>query len=187
MRIVAGQYKGRRLKAVNGTKTRPTTDKVKESMFNIIGPYFDGGRVLDVFAGSGALGIEAVSRGAQEAVLIDRSFQAVKTIKENIALTKEEEKFSVVKGDAFKILKVLAEQKQNFDFVFFDPPYREQKILKMIQSLVQLQLLNNDALIICETDQNAGLPQNIANFDLLKQVEYGITVLTCYQFNGGEK
>ena len=84
MRIIAGEFGGRRLKAVPGMKTRPTTDKIKESMFNIIGPYFDGGRALDLFAGSGGLSIEAVSRGVDQAVLIDRQYQAIKTIKENI-------------------------------------------------------------------------------------------------------
>ncbi|MCI1953832.1 16S rRNA (guanine(966)-N(2))-methyltransferase RsmD [Ligilactobacillus acidipiscis] len=186
MRVVAGNYKGRRLKAVNGMKTRPTTDKVKESMFNIIGPYFDGGHVLDVFAGSGALGIEAVSRGADHAILIDRSYQAIKTINENVALTKEPQRFSVVKGDSFKIINSLAEKQEKFSYVFFDPPYREQKIVIMIQTLVKLQLLAKNAVIVCETDQNAHLPVELADFDLLKQVDYGITELTYYEYNGGE-
>lgn len=186
MRVVAGNYKGRRLKAVNGMKTRPTTDKVKESMFNIIGPYFDGGHVLDVFAGSGALGIEAVSRGADHAILIDRSYKAIKTINENVALTKEPQRFSVVKGDSFKIINSLAEKQEKFSYVFFDPPYREQKIVKMIQTLVKLQLLAKNAVIVCETDQNAHLPVELADFDLLKQVDYGITELTYYEYNGGE-
>lgn len=88
MRIVAGDFGGRRLKAVPGMQTRPTTDKVKEAVFNIIGPYFDGGQSLDLFAGSGGLSIEAVSRGVARAVLIDRQYQAIKTIKDNIAVTK---------------------------------------------------------------------------------------------------
>lgn len=185
MRVVAGNYKGRKLKAVSGMKTRPTTDKVKESMFNIIGPYFDGGNVLDVFAGSGALGIEAVSRSAERAVLIDRSYQAIKTIKENIAVTKEEQRFSVLKGDSFKVLNSLTEKQEPFAYVFFDPPYREQKIIKMIQMLVQLQLLAEEAVVVCETDQNANLPTELTGFDLLKQVDYGITELTYYKYNGG--
>ncbi|GKS80325.1 methyltransferase [Ligilactobacillus pabuli] len=186
MRIVAGNYKGRRLKAVPGMKTRPTTDKVKESMFNIIGPYFDGGNVLDAFAGSGALSIEAVSRGADRAVLVDRAYQAIKTIHDNIAVTKEEERFSVVKGDSFKMLPVLAERHEKFDYVFFDPPYREQKIIKMIQTLVELNLLNPEAVLICETNQEAHLPVQLTGFELLKQVDYGITELTYYKFVGGE-
>lgn len=186
MRVVAGNYKGRRLKAVSGMKTRPTTDKVKESMFNIIGPYFAGGSVLDVFAGSGALAIEAVSRGADHAILLDRSYQAIKTIQENVAVTKEPQRFSVIKGDSFKLLPVLAERQERFDFVFFDPPYKEQKIVKMIQALVDLDLLNDGAIIICETDQAAHLPADFPDFDLLKQVDYGITELTYYKYLGGE-
>lgn len=186
MRVVAGNYKGRKLKAVSGTKTRPTTDKIKESMFNIIGPYFNGGNVLDVFAGSGALGIEAVSRGAKHAVLIDRSYQAIKTINDNVATTKDERRFSVIKGDSFKILKVLAAKEEQFNYVFFDPPYREQKIVKMIQDLVKFHLVINGTVIVCETDQNAHLPSELSGFDLLKQVDYGITELTYYKFIGGE-
>ncbi len=188
MRVVAGNYKGRRLKAVNGLKTRPTTDKVKESMFNIIGPYFDGGRVLDVFAGSGALAIEAVSRGAGHAVLIDRSFQAIKTIQQNISITKEEQRFTVIKGNSFKVLRMLAQSDdQQFDLVFFDPPYRQQKIIEMIHSLLDLNLLAKKAEVICETDQNAHLPTNLTGFELKKQIDYGITELTYYKYVGGEK
>lgn len=88
MRIIAGEYGGRRLKAVPGMKTRPTTDKVKEAMFNMIGPYFNGGKSLDLFAGSGGLSIEAVSRGITTATLIDHQYQAIKTIRDNIAVTK---------------------------------------------------------------------------------------------------
>ncbi len=95
MRVVAGEYGGRRLKAVPGMKTRPTTDKVKEAMFNIIGPYLEGGQVLDLFAGSGGLSIEAVSRGADHATLVDRQYQAIKTIHENLSVTKEEDKFTI--------------------------------------------------------------------------------------------
>ena len=127
MRIIAGKFGGRRLKAVPGMKTRPTTDKVKESMFNIIGPYFDGGNVLDLFAGSGGLSIEAVSRGADQAYLIDRQYQAIKTIKENVAVTKAEDQFQIFKTDARKALTKLAEKQIKFDLVFLDPPYKQQK------------------------------------------------------------
>ena len=89
MRIVSGDFGGRPLKAVPGNATRPTTDKVKEALFNMIGPYFDGGRSLDLYAGSGGLSIEGVSRGIDEAVLVDRQYAAIKTIKENIVVTKQ--------------------------------------------------------------------------------------------------
>lgn len=182
MRVVAGEYGGRRLKAVPGMKTRPTTDKVKEAMFNIIGPYLDGGQVLDLFAGSGGLSIEAVSRGAEHATLVDRQYQAIKTIHENLSVTKEEDKFTVLKGDAYKILGKLAKQGQSFDYVFLDPPYKKQQILELMDQLKQLGLLNNASLIICETDQVADLPEELADFELIKKADYGITELTFYRY-----
>lgn len=182
MRIVAGEYGGRRLKAVPGMKTRPTTDKVKEAMFNIIGPYLDGGQVLDLFAGSGGLSIEAVSRGADHATLVDRQYQAIKTIHENLSVTKEEDKFTVLKGDAYKMLNKLAKQEQSFDYVFLDPPYKKQQILELMEQLKQLGLLNVEALIICETDQVADLPEELADFELIKKADYGITELTFYRY-----
>lgn len=182
MRVVAGEYGGRRLKAVPGMKTRPTTDKVKEAMFNIIGPYLEGGQVLDLFAGSGGLSIEAVSRGADHATLVDRQYQAIKTIHENLSVTKEEDKFTVLKGDAYKMLNKLAKQEQGFDYVFLDPPYKKQQILELMEQLKKLGLLNTDALIICETDQVADLPEELADFELIKKADYGITELTFYRY-----
>ncbi len=182
MRVVAGEYGGRRLKAVPGMKTRPTTDKVKEAMFNIIGPYLEGGQVLDLFAGSGGLSIEAVSRGADHATLVDRQYQAIKTIHENLSVTKEEDKFTVLKGDAYKMLNKLAKQERGFDYVFLDPPYKKQQILELMEQLKKLGLLNTDALIICETDQVADLPEELADFELIKKADYGITELTFYRY-----
>lgn len=182
MRVVAGEYGGRRLKAVPGMKTRPTTDKVKEAMFNIIGPYLEGGQVLDLFAGSGGLSIEAVSRGADHATLVDRQYQAIKTIHENLSVTKEEDKFTVLKCDAYKMLNKLAKQEQGFDYVFLDPPYKKQQILELMEQLKKLGLLNTDALIICETDQVADLPEELADFELIKKADYGITELTFYRY-----
>lgn len=182
MRVVAGEYGGRRLKAVPGMKTRPTTDKVKEAMFNIIGPYLEGGQVLDLFAGSGGLSIEAVSRGVDHATLVDRQYQAIKTIHENLSVTKEEDKFTVLKGDAYKMLNKLAKQEQGFDYVFLDPPYKKQQILELMEQLKKSGLLNTDALIICETDQVADLPEELADFELIKKADYGITELTFYRY-----
>ncbi|MCZ2490791.1 16S rRNA (guanine(966)-N(2))-methyltransferase RsmD [Dellaglioa carnosa] len=180
MRIISGEYGGRKLKAVPGMATRPTTDKVKESMFNIIGPYFDGGKSLDLFAGSGGLSIEAVSRGIGHATLIDRQYQAIKTINDNIAITKEIDKFTVYKQDADKAIGLLKGQ-ESFDLVFLDPPYKTQEIIDTIQKLDSSALLNSQALIICETDQHAKLPDDIPGFSLFRRQNYGITQVTIYQ------
>lgn len=181
MRIVAGDFGGRRLKAVPGMQTRPTTDKVKEAVFNIIGPYFDGGQSLDLFAGSGGLSIEAVSRGIDRAVLIDRQYQAIKTIKDNISVTKAPDRFEVIKGDAQRVLDRLAAQAEHFDLVFLDPPYAKQQIVKDIQRCDQLRLLNPGCRIICETDTQANLPTELPGFEQIRVQDYGITVITIYQ------
>lgn len=187
MRIVAGEYGGRRLHAVPGRKTRPTTDKVKEALFSSIGPYFNGGVSLDLFAGSGGLSIEAVSRGIDHAVMVDRQYAAVRVIKDNIAVTKHPEKFSVIKNDADRALKVLAKQGCCFDLVFLDPPYAKQKIVKNMQTLVDHKMLKPNALIVAETNQEAQLPQKFADFEMIRQHHYGITVLTIYRFLGREQ
>ncbi|KRM90758.1 16S rRNA (guanine(966)-N(2))-methyltransferase RsmD [Liquorilactobacillus cacaonum] len=184
MRVIAGVYGGRRLKAVPGMKTRPTTDKVKESMFNIIGPYFSGGVSLDLFAGSGGLSIEAVSRGVDHAYLVDRQYQAIRTINENIEITKEPNKFSVFKNDAERILEKLHNEKIKIDYLFLDPPYKEQKIMLLLSRIVSLNLLNKDAIVVCETDQDAHLTDNILNFELKRRADYGITEVIVYQYRG---
>ncbi|TGD17843.1 16S rRNA (guanine(966)-N(2))-methyltransferase RsmD [Levilactobacillus suantsaiihabitans] len=180
MRIVAGDFGGRRLKAVPGMATRPTTDKVKEALFNIIGPYFDGGRSLDLFAGSGGLSIEAVSRGIDQAVLIDRQYAAIKTIQDNVAVTKVPERFEILKRDANRAVQELADRGDQFDLVFFDPPYAQQKIVAQMTRLRELHLLTPTARIVCETDQKAQLPDNIEGFHFIERRDYGITELTIY-------
>lgn len=183
MRIVSGQFGGRRLSAVPGRATRPTTDKVKEALFNIIGPYFSGGTSLDLFGGSGGLSIEAVSRGIDRAVVIDRQYQAVKTINKNIAVTKHPEQFTVYKMDANKALGVLAKKGLSFDLVFLDPPYAKQQIIKDMTQLADKGLLADNALVVAETDETAHLPvSDWGAFSFTKQQTYGITYLTIYRY-----
>lgn len=117
MRVVSGSAKGRPLKAVPGTGTRPTTDKVKEALFSMIGPYFDGGVALDLFAGSGGLGIEALSRGMDKAVFIDMESKSIDVIKENLRKTGLEGQAEVFRNDAGRALKVLAKRGALFDAV----------------------------------------------------------------------
>ncbi|MBB1078585.1 16S rRNA (guanine(966)-N(2))-methyltransferase RsmD [Limosilactobacillus sp. STM2_1] len=181
MRIVAGKFGGRKLSAVPGMTTRPTTDKVKEALFNIIGPYFDGGTSLDLYAGSGGLSIEAVSRGINRAVLVDRQYQAIKTIRKNIAVTKHEEQFDVYKMDARKALNLFQKNGEKFKLVFLDPPYAKQQIVSDLGKMVENDLLLDGAIIVAETNQEAKLPENLAGFNFIKRQEYGITVLTIYQ------
>ncbi|MHC5251414.1 16S rRNA (guanine(966)-N(2))-methyltransferase RsmD [Listeria kieliensis] len=182
MRVIAGSRKGHRLKAVPGANTRPTTDKIKEALFSIIGPFFDGEKALDLFAGSGGLGIEALSRGAASCVFIDQAGAAIKTIKENVQACHFEKEAQVFRNDAYKALKLLQKSEQSFDLVFLDPPYKKQQLEKLLLELCELKLLQNGALIVCEHDKEAELPDEIPHFQKVKTAEYGITILSIYEF-----
>lgn len=186
MRVVAGEYRGRKLSAVPGMATRPTTDKVKESVFNIIGPYFDKGVSLDLFAGSGGLSIEGVSRGIDRAVLVDRQLAAIKTIKKNIAATKHDDKFDVYKLDANRALYMLQSKGERFDLIYLDPPYAKQQIVANLAKMVELNLINPGAIVVAETNQEANLPDELPGFSFKRRQDYGITVVTVYRYDGKE-
>jgi 16S rRNA (guanine966-N2)-methyltransferase len=181
MRVISGEYRGRKLKALDGNNTRPTTDKVKESIFNIIGPYFDGGLALDLYSGSGALAIEAVSRGIEKSICIEKNFAAIKIMKENIAVTKEPEKFDIRKMDANQALNQLSKEQIEFDLVLMDPPYAKQEIAKQLKEMQQLSLLSSNAVIVCETDKTVDLPAEINDLKKKKETLYGITKVSIYQ------
>ena len=177
MRVIAGTYGGRHLKTLPGKTTRPTTDKVKGAMFNMIGPYFNGGRSLDLYAGSGNLSIEAVSRGIEEAVLVERDRKAQVIIQENIAVTKENHRFHLIKGTDKRALMQL---EGTFDLVFLDPPYAKEEIVQTILTLEAHGLLSSESLVVCETDKNVKLPEEVGPLQLLKQKTYGISQVTIY-------
>ncbi|MGX7196121.1 16S rRNA (guanine(966)-N(2))-methyltransferase RsmD [Enterococcus olivae] len=181
MRVVSGTYRGRRLKSLDGNNTRPTSDKVKESIFNMIGPYFDGGRVLDLFAGSGGLAIEAISRGMELAVCVDRSYPAMKIIQENIKITKEPEKFITLKMDANQAIQKLALEDEAFDLILLDPPYAKQQILQQLEKMLSENLLKRDGLVVCETDKTVELPDRIESLNQIKKQNYGMTAVTIYR------
>ncbi|EUJ36216.1 RsmD family RNA methyltransferase [Listeria weihenstephanensis FSL R9-0317] len=164
MRVIAGERKGHHLKAVPGTNTRPTTDKIKESLFSIIGPFFDGEKVLDLFAGSGGLGIEALSRGASECVFIDQAQAAIKTVHLNVSACHLEAQAHIFRNESKRALKLLAKNAWAFDLVFLDPPYKKQQLEQLMTSLAELELVNDEALAICEHDADAKLPDEIAGF-----------------------
>lgn len=179
MRVVSGNYGGRPLKTLAGKTTRPTTDKVKGAIFNMIGPYFSGGRVLDLFAGSGSLSIEAISRGMDFAVQVEKDRSAQTVILENIKMTKESQKFQLLKMPAERALSVLAEP---FDLVLLDPPYAKEHIMKNLLEMQSRQLLTENAIVVCETDKAVELPEMIGELHLTKQKIYGISKISIYEF-----
>ena len=177
MRVVSGKYGGRPLKTLDGKTTRPTTDKVKGAIFNMIGPYFDGGRVLDLYAGSGSLGIEAVSRGMESAVLVEKDRRAQAVVAENIAMTKEVARFELLKMESSRALEQLTGP---FDLVLLDPPYAKEQIIADIEKMAERRLLSEDIMVVCETDKSVDLPEEIADLGIWKQKIYGISKVTVY-------
>lgn len=180
MRIISGKYAKRNLYTLKSNSTRPTSDKVKESVFNSLGQFFSGGNVLDLYAGSGALGIEAVSRGYDHAYLVDINSQACNIIKKNVALTKEKDRFNVIRNSDFKALKIFETQIIKFDLVFLDPPYAKEKIVKVMNTLLKYDLLNDHALVVAETDQHTELPE-VDGFILNKDHHLGRTKVKVYE------
>ncbi|GLB61202.1 16S rRNA (guanine(966)-N(2))-methyltransferase RsmD [Cytobacillus sp. NCCP-133] len=180
MRVVSGEKKGKILKAVPGSSTRPTTDKVKEAIFNIIGPYFDGGLGLDLFAGSGGLGIEALSRGADKIIFVDRDGKAIQTIHENIRICGFEEQAEIYRNDADRAIKALLKRELAFDYIFLDPPYRKQQLLKLLQVIDVKNLLAESGTILCEHSFDVTLPQSVGRLIQHKHENYGIISISIY-------
>lgn len=187
MRVIAGEFKGRKLKAVPGDRTRPTTDKVKESMFNIIGPFFDGGYCLDMYSGSGSLAIEAVSRGVEHAFLSEKNRKALQVIRENIQMTKKEEDFTLFPGDSHHNLKKISQSHPDIQFrlVFLDPPYQGEKMEKDILMLIQEKLINDETTIVCEMDKTHTLPEEIMGFQKMRRSEYGTMAVEIFEVGRG--
>ncbi|HGK9349203.1 TPA: 16S rRNA (guanine(966)-N(2))-methyltransferase RsmD [Streptococcus pneumoniae] len=177
MKIVSGIYGGRPLKTLEGKTTRPTSDKVRGAIFNMIGPYFEGGRVLDLYAGSGGLSIEAVSRGMSNAVLVERGRKAQTIVAENIQMTKEIGKFQLLKMDAERALERVSGE---FDLVFLDPPYTKEQIVADIEKMADRELFSEDVMVVCETDKAVELPEEIACLGIWKEKIYGISKVTVY-------
>ncbi len=182
MRVISGTRKGKILKAVPGSSTRPTTDKVKEAIFNIIGPYFDGGVGLDLFAGSGGLGIEALSRGAERVIFVDRDGKAIQTIHENVKTCELEDFVEIFRNDAERALKAVIKRELAFQFIFLDPPYKKQQLLKLLEWIEREQLLVPNGTIICEHGSDIQLPETVGKLGVRKHEKYGIIAITIYEF-----
>ena len=143
----------------------------------MIGPYFEGGRVLDLYAGSGGLSIEAVSRGMASAVLVERDRKAQTIVAENIQMTKEVGKFQLLKMDAERALEQVSGK---FDLIFLDPPYAKEQIVADIEKMAEKELFSEDVMVVCETDKAVELPEEIACLGIWKEKIYGISKVTVY-------
>jgi 16S rRNA (guanine(966)-N(2))-methyltransferase RsmD len=152
MRVIAGSAKKTQLKTLEGLDTRPTTDRIKETLFNMLAPHLYDSTFLDLFAGSGGIGIEALSRGAKEAVFVENSKAAVSCIKDNLKKTHLESKASVLQMDVLSALHRL-EGRYHFDYIFMDPPYNNEWEKKVLEYLADSTLLSEDGVIIVEASK----------------------------------
>lgn len=177
MRIIAGEYKGRKLNTPPDYSVRPTTDKVKEALFSILTNKIWGSRVLDLFAGTGNLGIEALSRGASECVFADSSRESIRLIRENIAHCKAEDGARVAAGD-FK--KVLLNQSEPFDIILLDPPYDKGLLDDCFKIIAEQELLAEDGIIVAEHRKEEVLPDEFYGFEKTKERRYGTVILSIY-------
>ena len=184
MRIIAGEARGRTLTAPPGSGTRPTQDYVRESLFNILSPRVPGARVLDLFAGTGALALEALSRGAEFAVLCDRDRAALSCIRKNIAAVRAEDRCRVFSGDYAACIRSLS-GREGFDLVFLDPPYRMENTGEIAGQLLDAELLLPGFLIVCEHRKGAP-PAADGRFRAADARRYGDTEITFLSLCGEE-
>ena len=181
LRVISGSARGRRLKTVPGETTRPITDRVKESLFNILGPDIQGSAILDLFAGTGAVGIEALSRGAEFAKFVDRNRLPIKIVQENLQTTGLADKAQVLHQDAFIVLKSGSSRK--FDYVYIAPPQYQRIWLQALQAIDnKTDLLQEDAWVIVQIHPKEYENINLDHLEEFDQRQYGSTLLVFYQF-----
>ena len=181
MRVIAGTARRLPLVTPKGMETRPTTDRIKETLFNILQNDLPGCHFLDLFAGSGQMGIEAISRGAKKAVFVDSSKKSLQVVNENIEKCKFQDKSKVVNGSAVSFLKM---NKEKFDIAFLDPPYHKGLVEKAMPLLVEK--MSENGIISCETARDEELPERFGDFTVWRSRAYGKIKLTVYRKDGKE-
>ena len=179
MRIIAGDYKGRKLFSPMDRSVRPTSDKVKEAMFSMLQTRIDGARVLDLFAGTGNLGLEALSRGADFCVFCDVSKDSLALIRQNIEMCRAEEYSEVIAGDYKRTLSLL-EGREKMDIILLDPPYKKGLLPDVLERIRDNEILAEDGIIVCEHYKETELDDVTCGFEKLKSKHYGKVVLTLF-------
>lgn len=178
MRVITGTARGRRLGELSGRDTRPTTDRVKEGLFNIIQFDIEGRSVLDLFGGTGQLGIECLSRGAAHCTFVDEQKDAVSLIRENLRVTELEERAKVVRGDAMSFLSGSSEK---FHLIFLDPPYDANLLDSTLKRIAGIDILAENGIIICESRASQDLPELPMPYQKRKAYRYGKIKVTLYR------
>ena len=183
MRVISGKYRGRRLKGPEGMELRPTGDRLKETLFNIIGPKISNTVFLDVFGGTGGIGIEALSRGAREVVFIESSEPGRRLIAHNLKLCRIESGYRIVKEDVFTALRFLARQGVRADIAFFDPPYDWMPYRDLLEIIFHRELLSQTGIAVIEHHRKASLPEAEEWYGRSRVVRQGDHCLSFYAAN----
>ena len=178
MRVITGRARGVTLKTPEGLQTRPTTDRVKEALFSIIQFDIPTAAVLDLFGGTGQLGIEALSRGAKQAVFVDESDKACRLIKENLKRTRMEDQAAVVRAD---YMAYLSRCKEKFDIIFLDPPYAEVFLENALKRITEIDILQSGGIIVTERPLGKDLPFEFDGYSRSKDYKYGNVLITLYR------
>ncbi|RKY74087.1 MAG: 16S rRNA (guanine(966)-N(2))-methyltransferase RsmD [Candidatus Latescibacterota bacterium] len=173
MRVIAGEARGRIVRAPKGLRTRPVTEKVKEAIFDVLGSQTEEARVLDLFAGSGSLGIEALSRGAREVVFVDTSPLAKEAIEKNLKMLQWESRAKVLCLESCVAIKKLAEKGERFDIIFSDPPYRERISVRILQEVSGSGILAVKAVVVTRFRKDEQIPDAVAGLSSIVQKSYG--------------
>ena len=179
MRIITGRARGTKLDTLEGLNTRPTSERAKEAIFSMIQFEISDANVLDLFAGSGQMGLEALSRGAERATFVDNSREAVAVIGRNVKKTHFENESVVVNSEFEQYLKRVA-QKEKYDLVFLDPPYASDALIKSLNCLIRYDLFADNAIVVCESGNGelTQIEEIKENFEIIKQAKYGVAYVT---------
>jgi 16S rRNA (guanine966-N2)-methyltransferase len=180
MRIIAGTMKGRKLKAPSGLELRPTSDKVKEALFNILASRIEGANLLDLYAGTGSIGIDALSRGAQSVVFVENNKRHFQFLKKNLASYPLEGRAETFATAAADFLRKARKSNRSFDIIFIDPPYQSKEIEKILPILQEGDMITTHGLVVIEHFHKKSLPETVGNLSFLKKYKYGETILSFY-------
>ncbi|MFH1310686.1 MAG: 16S rRNA (guanine(966)-N(2))-methyltransferase RsmD [Candidatus Omnitrophota bacterium] len=181
MRIIGGEHKGRKIKQPKLCTVRPTKDRVREAVFSIIAAKLPNSKVLDLFAGSGAYGLEALSRGSKSAVFIEKNKKTVEVLRENIQMLKLEGDATVLPLDIKEGLELLSRNQQIFDIIICDPPYNRGLVKKTLIMISHYDILSHSGLMIMEHHRDEGIPQSEGNVFVCKQKSYGNILISVFQ------
>ena len=182
MRVIGGKAKGRRLKVPKGHALRPTADRVKEALFNILPHDLSGKRILDLFAGTGNLSIEALSRGASEAILIDSSSESGKAIRENLQRLAFHDRAKLWIAPAFRSLRRLSRENERFDLIFVDPPYEKRWVGKTLEIIAETEVLQDSGIIVVEHSMREPVEAGYGPLVLQDRRRYGSTLLSFFEY-----